>query len=334
MNKVDRVDAVIAGRVPDRTPVSFWYHFGPEHMTGRRAIEAHIEHVESYDLDFLKIMNDSPYPYKPSSSGHITEVRDLDGLSILQGDEGGFGRQLEVIGALATHFRGRLRMTTTLFNSWATLRRLLGEESDVHNPPVLEPTVDPRDMAMSQLLREAPAAFARALDVISQSLANFARRCLAAGADGIYLSVRDDWVDTPDNGLNAYDRLVRSGDLEIVAAAQEGTFNMLHVCGKAVTFKRFAEYPVQVMNWADRESGPSIANVAASLRPAICAGVDNLRTMVTGSPDDCAREVLDAIAQAGPRPIMVSPGCTFDPHGVSRENLLAIRHAVDAQVTA
>ena len=53
--------------------------------------------------------------------------------------------------------------------------------------------------------------------MIAESPANFARHCLAAGADGIYLSVRDDWVDTPENGAGTYDRLVRPGDLEILA---------------------------------------------------------------------------------------------------------------------
>jgi hypothetical protein len=84
-----------------------------------------------------------------------------------------------------------------------------------------------------------------------------------------------------------------------------------------------------VINWADRYAGPPIADVAASIGPAICGGLDNLGTMVTGSPDDCAREVADAVNQAGGRPIMIAPGCTFDPLQVPAENLHAIRRAVE-----
>jgi uroporphyrinogen decarboxylase len=133
--------------------------------------------------------------------------------------------------------------------------------------------------------------------------------------------------------VGIYDRLVRPGDLKILAAAQGGTFNILHVCGKAIDFKRFAGYPAQVLSWADRSAGPSIAEVAAWLRPAICAGLDNLGTMVTGSPDDCAQQVADAIGQAGERPIFVAPGCTFDPASVPAENLRAIRRAVEHGMT-
>ena len=287
-----------------------------------------MRHVETYDLDFLKIMDDNRYPRAATPSGVIAEVRDLDRLSVLRGDEETFGRQLELIGELARRYRGRLRMATTVFSAWSTLRQMTTVDTGLHGPPVLESTADPRDEAMSRLLAEAPRALARALEVVAESSANFVRRCLAAGAEGVYLSVRDDWVDTPANGPGTYDRLVRPGDLRILEAAAPGPFNILHVCGKALDFRRFASYPVQVLSWADRSAGPPIAEVVGWLKPAICAGLDNLGTMVTGSPGDCAAEVADALRQAGERPMLVAPGCTFDPAAVPAENLHAIRRAV------
>ena len=199
----------------------------------------------------------------------------------------------------------------------------------MHGPPTVDGSaIDPQDAAMSRFLREAPDALGHALEVVAQSLANFARQCLAAGADGVFLSVRDDWVDNAANGPGNYDRLVEPGDRKILAAVQSGTFNMLHVCGRALNFKRFAAYPVQVINWADRYAGPTIAEVAGWVRPAICAGLDNLETMVTGSPEDCARQVADALGQAAGRPMLVAPGCTYDPDRVPVANLRAIRQAV------
>ena len=143
------------------------------------------------------------------------------------------------------------------------------------------------------------------------------------------LSVRDDWVDTPENGAGVYDRLVRGGDLKILAGAAGGTLNILHVCGKPLDFGRFGQYPVQALNWADRIGGPPIAEVASWLGPAICCGIDNLGTLVSGSPGDIEREVADAVQQAAGRPIMIAPGCTFDGHAVPPANLRAIRRAVD-----
>ena len=111
-------------------------------------------------------------------------------------------------------------------------------------------------------------------------------------------------------------------DRGILEAASAGTFNMLHVCGKALNFNRFAGYPnIHVVNWADRLAGPGIAEVKGWLKPAIAGGVDNLGTLRTGSPEDVREGVHDALRQAGDRPIMVTPGCTYDPDTVLQENL-------------
>ena len=126
-----------------------------------------------------------------------------------------------------------------------------------------------------------------------------------------------------------YDRLVRGDDLKILAGAAAGSLNILHVCGKPLDFGRFGQYPVQALNWADRIGGPPIAEVAAWLGPAICCGIDNLGTLLSGSPSDIQREVADAVQQAAGRPIMIAPGCTFDGHKVPPANLQAIREAVD-----
>jgi len=329
MNKIERLSAVLEGRQPDRLPVSFWYHFGPDAVWGRKAIEAHIRHAETYDLDFLKVMCDGRYPLPHCADGIIDEVSDLDRIVPMRGDEDIFGRHLEVLQALSQRFDGEMWMATTIFNSWSTLRRLMASDLDVHGPPTRGRVADLRDAKLSKFLAVAPDVLVKALDAITQTLGNFARNCLAAGANGIYLSVRDDWVDTPENGVGVYDRLACGDDLKILAAASGGTLNILHVCGKPLDFSRFGHYPVQALNWADRIGGPPIAEVASWLGPAICSGIDNLGTLVSGSPSDIEREVANAVEQAAGRPIVIAPGCTFDGHAVPPSNLRAIRQAVD-----
>lgn len=329
MDRIQRVTAVLEGRTADRPPLSFWYHFPPDCASGPKAFDAHVRHVESYDLDFLKIMDDNRYPRPTTPSGVIAEIGDLQQFSVLRGDEDTFERQLELIGELARRFGGELLMATTLFNSWTTLRNMTVPDSGLHGPPTIGRVTDPRDATMTRFVRTAPEALAQALSVIAESTANFARQCLAAGADGVYLSVRDDWADTPENGPGTYDLLVKPGDLKILEAVEHADFNILHVCGTPLDFDRFAAYPVHVLSWADRSAGPRIADVAGRIRPAICGGLDNLGTMATGSPEDCAGEVVDALAQAGGHPILVAPGCTFDPAAVPEANLRAIRRAVE-----
>jgi hypothetical protein len=114
--------------------------------------------------------------------------------------------------------------------------------------------------------------------------------CLQAGADGIFLSVRDDWVEVGRRppAPSLYEQLVRQTDLEILSAASVARFNIVHACGRPINFRAFAEYPAAILNWADRAAGPSIADVLDWVRPAICGGVDNLGTLVSGTPRDVA----------------------------------------------
>ena len=149
--------------------------------------------------------------------------------------------------------------------------------------------------AATSATTRSPGCFARtalllqaALTAIASSLAAFARACIQAGADGIFLAVRDDWVDRPENGAGLYDQMVRPLDLDILAAVAGAPFNILHVCGRPLDLEAFARYPAHVLNWEDRAAGPRIADVAGRIKPVIAAGVDNLNTLPKGTPQDCA----------------------------------------------
>ena len=325
MTRIERVSAVLAGSQPDRPPVSFWHHFPPDCRFGQAAVDAHLHHVAAYDLDFLKVMNDNGYPTRCD----IRAAADLRDLPVLGGDEDGYGRQLDLIRALATELSGRVLTATTLFNAWAILRRLVTPKiADRHGPPTLGGPPAEADLRLSELLAEDRAAVGTAFDVIAASQANFAGKCIEAGADGIFLSVRDDWMDTDADGQNAYDEMVRPGDRRILSAAREGRFNLLHVCGIPRDFKAFADYPVPVINWADRAAGPAIGEVINRIDPVVCGGVDNLTTLPEGTPAAVEEEVRDALRQAGDRPMIVSAGCTYDSDLVPPENLHAMVCAV------
>ena len=326
MNKLERVTAVLAGQQPDRPPISFWHHFPKTQWAGTAARDAHLDHLRRFDLDFLKVMNDNQYP-RPSPEP-LTTPADLRGLKICRGNDRPFAAELELVRRLAAELNGQVLMSVTLFNAWTTLRKLVAQPTDKHGPPTIDMADDPRDTQISQLLEADRQAVASALETVATSLANFAACCIEAGADGVFMSVRDDWVDSQRNGAGTYDDLVRKTDLQILEAAAGGRFNMLHICGRPLDFSRFADYPVHAVNWADRATGPSIADACDRARPAIAAGLDNLNTLPEGTPEQVAHEVRDALRQAKDRPIMITPGCTYDPQAVPEANLHAACAAV------
>lgn len=324
MNKVERVLAVVRGEQPDRPPISFWHHFAADQRSGDAAVRAHLKHLDTYDIDFLKVMFDLGYPHGVS----IRSITDLGGLTVTSGDAGVFGEHLATIRALASELGGRALMVTTIFNAWATLRRLLMTEAYVPGAGP-SPLDDPRTVHVARFAAQDRAAVAAALTVIGESLANFAGQCIEAGADGIFLSVRDDWLESVGDDGGTYDELVRRTDTTILKGASQGRFNLLHVCGKAVDFAAFAKYPVHAINWADRTAGPQIREVVRTFKPAPCGGLNHLATLPGTDVQSCVEEVHDAVAQAGERPIIIAPGCTFDPTRVPPSNLTAVRRAVN-----
>ncbi len=363
MGKLERVRKVLGGEAAAGPLVGCWYHFPPGQHSPEIAAEAHLRHLEQYDLDFLKVMNEVGYPRDSlGSSGVLREVADLKKLSVLAGDAAPFDLQLDLIRRLHEQLSGRVAMTTTIFHAWMVLRSLVAPPTDSHRPPVIELAEDPRDLMLTRWLAEDRSAMEGALSAIAATLANFAGACIEAGADGIYLATRDDWVDTPANreaignaagggigktvrsagcatsdgkSFGVYDALVAETDRTIFRAASEGWFNWLHLCGKPFGFARhLAEPNLHVVHWADRITGPSIAEMTAAIESTnmsstrstltIAAGVDNLKTLPTGSPADVAAEVRDAKQAAAGRPLIIAPGCTYDPEAVPAKNLQAM----------
>ncbi len=227
MNAAERIEAVLSARTPDRTPVSFWHHFPPDQVFGPAAVAAHVNHLRRYDLDFLKVMNDNGYPF----AGRVESLPDLRRIDEQPPDAEPFARQLELIRALRAELGDEVPMTTTVFGPWATLRRLIRPPTR-HRPPNLDTAEDEPSRRIFELYQQDASLVREALVQIARNLAAFAEACLAAGADGIFLSVRDDWIEHLWPGQGMYEQLVEPADRIVLSGAAGGRFNLLHVCGR------------------------------------------------------------------------------------------------------
>ena len=83
---------------------------------------------------------------------------------------------------------------------------------------------------------------------------------------------------------------------------------MLHIHGARTRSRELQDYPVQAINWHDREAGPSLAQAAAMFPGALSGGLDRW-TVHRGTPDQVRNEATDAIAQTGGRRLILSTGC-------------------------
>ena len=237
MNRVERLQAALAGERVDRPPFSFWHPFGLQHMPGEAVAAAHITFARRFEPDFLKVMNDYPYPIPELLS--LDRPGDWASLSVLNGKEAGWGHQLQALEMVVKALKGRTWVVDTVYSPWTILSRL-----------------GSRDLVL-RTARENPGFLRHALDVVSKSLANYVRHAMGTGIQGIYFGVSEARHGrlTPEEYQEwcaPYDRVV----LEAAAAAP---FNILHLHGSRVRFDVVAGYPAQALSWSHFHTGPGLA---------------------------------------------------------------------------
>jgi len=289
MSKIERVRAAVAGTDVDRPPFSVWYHFGLQHASAERTAEVHLEFFEAYNLDWLKVMNDYSYPM-PRAIETLSDARDLKRLIAFDVRQGSLGEQLETIRLIGQSLRGKALVVDTIFNAWNTLKRNVLKE------------------AMGPLMEEHPAELEAALAVVNDNLIRYAIASLHGGASGIFFS-----VPAAPESLTAeqYERFMRPFDMAFLEAIRPfGEFHVLHAHGKEIYLDRLQDYPVHAISWADREGGPSLAEMRRLTPRALMGGIDHGSFPYT-SAAKIREQIRSAIAEAGPRKLFISPGCAI-----------------------
>jgi uroporphyrinogen decarboxylase len=103
---------------------------------------------------------------------------------------------------------------------------------------------------------------------------------------------------------------------------------MLHLHGQDVMFDLVADLPIQIINWHDRETAPSLGEAKARFSGVLCGGLRRFETIMLGTPDEVMAEARDAIEATSGTRFILGTGCVtpiIAPHG----NLLAARKAVE-----
>ena len=60
---------------------------------------------------------------------------------------------------------------------------------------------------------------------------------------------------------------------------------MLHLHGDNIMFELFSDYPIQVINWHDRETFPNLIEAQALFPGVLCGGLQRIQTMELGTPE-------------------------------------------------
>lgn len=303
MDHWQRLEAAIAGEKGDRVPVALWRHFPIDDQDPGMLAAQTLAWQRTWDFDLVKFMPSGTYSvedwgaksvYEGAANGAravsvpgVKQAADWRRLPRLDAKKGVLGAQNEALALAAKELHGSVPILQTVFSPLTTARKLAGE-------------------ALLGQLRSDPAALEAGLRTITDTTIEFSRAAMAAGAHGLFFATQLATTDLLT--VAEYERFGKKFDLEILAATN-GRMNMLHLHGENVMFEQLAGYPVQMINWHDRLTAPSLKNALGKFKGALVGGVEERGLLATGSAAQVRAQVREAITQTGGRRLMVGPGC-------------------------
>jgi uroporphyrinogen decarboxylase len=172
-------------------------------------------------------------------------------------------------------------------------------------------------------LREAPRETARAFDVMAETLGEYARLCLAAGADGLFYA-----TNVATSALMSAEecrRWQRPWDLRILKAVEDAPFNLLHVCGAGIHLDEFADYPVTALSFATGPGNPTLAAAHARTGRAVVGGLPAKPEIAGMTEAAVVARGTAAVREMSGRSLLLGPDCSINPNTPAR-----LLHAVGA----
>jgi len=306
VNKIERVGHALRGEAVDRPPFSFWYHFGLQHMPGRDHARAEIDFYRAYDLDFLKVMSDYPYPL-PENLEAIETEDDWKRIEPIESNAACWIQQLSALDMIGDTIGKEALFIETIFSPWTTARRLA------------------RSGGLPTARLRYPETLLAAMDAIATSLANYSREALKRGAAGVFLSLgaaSDDVMSSAD-----YEVWGRPFDLKILEAVRDAPFNVLHIHGKRIHFDSVLDYPVSALNWSHYATVPTLVDGKARSKKTVLGGIDEaVASHVSAS--EISEQIADTTREVGTTGLIVTPGCSV-PTDTREMNLRSIKSTVE-----
>ncbi|NIS81520.1 MAG: uroporphyrinogen decarboxylase [Anaerolineales bacterium] len=323
ITKRERLEAAIAGEVADRPPVALWRHFPVDDQVATSLADASADFQRAYDFDFIKVTPASSFclkdwgvedSWRGSSEGTreyiqrvILEPEGWSKLPQLDPTQGSLGEQLRCLQRLKSKFDTETPIIQTVFSPLAQAKNLAGQER------------------LMEHLNRYPDHVEIGLEIITESTIAFVEAALALGIDGIFYAVQHATYRYFDR--QTYSRFGERFDRRILERCTDSWLNVLHLHGDAVIFDLAEEYPVQVVNWHDRETLPNLASGKAKIHSAVCGGIRR-ETMVLGDAQAVGDEASEAIHSLNGRGVILGTGCVV-PIIAPRGNLIAARAAVN-----
>ena len=184
----ERIQACLAGDIPDQTPVALWRHFPVDDQSPETLAAAQIAFQGSYDFDLVKVTPASSFclrdwgaedEWRGNPEGTrqytkrvISQPQDWERLPVLDPTAPHLAGQLACLRQIRAGIGPNAPMLQTIFNPLAQAKNLAGQNTLLVH------------------LRKHPDAVMKGLQTIAISTRRFVEAALETGIDGIFYAVQ------------------------------------------------------------------------------------------------------------------------------------------------
>jgi uroporphyrinogen decarboxylase len=323
-----RVEAALAMKVADRSPVGAWGHTYREEWSPADLAAVTVERARRFGWDFVKFQPRASCfaeafgsVYKPA--GHrlkgpvlvSTAVPDLESWRKVEVvNPKALDDQVESIGLVAGELGPGVPVIQTVFSPLTVAGYLVGKSKS----------------RVVRELRKSPELVRPALDRIADALVDFSKRSVEAGAAGVFYAISG-YASKDAMPEALYRELVLPYDVGVLERLpREAWFNAVHLCGSNLNFGLARDLPARVISWSVHNQGnPSLAEGRTISGKPVMGGLGQRASLLYGTPAEVEAEARRAIAETGGRGLLVAPGCSVPPRARDT-NLAAMVSAVAA----
>jgi uroporphyrinogen decarboxylase len=320
----ERLEVCLSQGKLDRTPVALWRHFPVDDQSPDTLAAATLAFQRTFEFDLVKVTPASSFCIKDwgaqdewhgATEGTrdythqvIQSPEDWERLPLLDPNSGLLARQLECLQLLVKELGPQTPVIQTVFNPLAQAKNLVGQKN-----------------LLVHMRRYAQALHA-GLQTIANSTIRFIEAAQKTGIAGVFYAVQHAQYELLTR--EEYTDFGIAYDLQVLEPTQNLWLNMLHLHGVEVMFDLVSDYPVQIINWHDRETDPSLGEALQRFSGVVCGGIQRERSMVFGTAEQVTSEAIQAIQATNGKRFILGTGCVVPviaPYG----NIMAARKSVE-----